>query len=424
MEMLMQHIWEHRLWNPSEMTTNDGKKVRIIDPGIRNTDAGPDFFNAKIEIDGYMWAGNVEIHFRASDWHRHGHDSDKAYDSVILHVVGKDDAPVCRTNGERIPQLVMGCTPQFADRYVALVNEKTELPCKRIIAAISPLETAEWIQSLAFERLQDKCNRIKSLLERFHGSWEDVCYVTFARNIGFGTNNDAFERLAKSLPLNLLHKHSDSLLQLEALFFGQAGLLDVTKYSDDRYYQQLCREYGFLRTKFSLRQPEGLIWKSFRMRPQNFPWRRVALLAHYVHNGFRMMADILEAKGDEQRLRDLFSVCLTGYWSNHFSFSHASPEQSAAIGKSSIDILLINTVAPLYYAYSELTDNYDWAERAVSLLESLKPERNHITALFGAAGMKIDSALVSQAVIQLRNAHCLPRKCLYCRAGHKLLSAK
>lgn len=422
MEMLMQYMWEHRLWNPSGMTANDGRKVRVIDPGIRNTDAGPDFFNAKIEMDGCLWAGNVEIHVRASDWRRHGHDADPAYDSVILHVVGKDDVPVCRTNGERIPQVVMECTPQLADRYSALVNGGTELPCKEVIASLSPLETAEWVQSLAFERLQEKSRRIKGLLERFHGSWEDVCYVTFARNIGFGTNNDAFELLAKSLPLNLLHKHADSLLQLEALFFGQAGLLQED--GGDSYYRQLCREYGFLRTKFSLRQPEGLVWKSFRMRPQNFPWRRVALLAHYVYGGFRLMADILAAEGGEDKLRRLFGVRLTGYWSDHFSFSHASPEQSAAIGQGSVDIILINTVAPLYYTYAELTDNYEWAERAVALLESLRPERNHIAALFASAGMKIDNALVSQAAIQLRNGYCLPRKCLYCQAGHKLLSAK
>lgn len=422
MEMLMQFMWEHRLWNPAEMRTNDGKRIRVVDPGVRNTDAGPDFFNAKIEIDGCTWAGNVEIHFRASDWKRHGHDKDRAYDSVILHVVDKDDAPVYRSDGTLIPQTVMRCTPQMADRYTALTTSKSELPCKSVIAAMSPLETAEWTESLAFERLREKSLRIKDLLSRYRGSWEDACYITFARNIGFGTNNDAFERLAKSLPLPLLHKHADSLLQIEALFFGQAGMLETA--DGDSYYRQLRREYAYLKTKFALRRPDGLIWKSFRMRPQNFPWRRVALLAHYVHNGFRMMADILEAKGDEEKLRAIFTVELTGYWSNHFSFSHVSPEQSAAIGKNSIDIILINTVAPLYYTYAESTDNYEWAERAIALLERLKPEKNGITALFASTGMRIDNALASQAVIQLRNAYCIPRKCLYCNAGHKMLASK
>lgn len=422
MEMLMQYMWEHRLWGTRPLATNDGRPVRVIDPGRRNTDAGPDFFNAKVEIGGCLWAGNVEIHYRASDWHRHGHDDDRAYDSVVLHVVAKDDAAVTRANGERIPQMVMECTADIADRYASLVNAKVELPCKAVIASMNGLETAEWIQSLVFERLSDKSRRVKALLERYHGSWEDTCYVTLARTIGFGTNSDAFELLAKSLPLNLLHKHSDSLLQLEALFFGQAGLLDGA--ATDRYQEQLQREYSFLATKFSLRRPEGLAWKAFRMRPQNFPWRRIALLAHYVHGGFRLMADLLATHGDEKQLRELFSVALTGYWSNHYTFGHESGDTQTALGRGSIDIVLINTVAPLYYAYSEFADDYEWAERAISLLEALKPESNHITTMFARAGMKIDNALASQATIQLRNAYCLPRKCLFCQAGHKMLSVK
>ena len=422
----MQYVWEHRLWNPAGMTTNDGKKVRVIDPGLRNDDAGPDFFNAKVEIDGCVWAGNVEIHYRASDWKRHGHDKDAAYDSVVLHVVDKDDAPVFRSNGERIPQMVMQCSPRFTERYAALVDGKVELPCKHVIASLSALESAEWVEAMAFERLQAKSERIRQLLSLYNGNWVAVCYVTFARNIGFGTNNDAFERLAKSLPLQLLHKHSDSLTQIEALFFGQAGMLDdPSRHTDNRYYQQLCREYSFLKNKFSLRQPEGLIWKSFRMRPQNFPCRRIALLARYVEGNFRLMSDLLDADGDIEKLRKLFAVTLTGYWGNHYSFSGTSPlqESSQVLGRSSVDVILINTVVPLYYAYGTVTDNYGRVESAVNILEQLKPENNRITALFTNAGMKIDNALASQAIIEVRNSYCNPRKCLYCRVGHKLLSA-
>ena len=426
MEKLMQYVWEHRLWNPAGMTTNDGKKIRILDPGLRNDDAGPDFFNAKIEIDGCLWAGNVEIHYRASDWRRHGHDKDAAYDSVILHVVDKDDAPVFRSNGERIPQMVMQCSPRFVERYSALVDGKAELPCKKVIASLSPLEVAEWIESMAFERLQTKTERVRRLLELYNGNWEAACYVTFARNIGFGTNNDAFERLAKSLPLQLLHKHSDSLTQIEALFFGQAGMLEnYQQYADNNYYRQLCREYAFLKNKFSLRRPDGLVWKSFRMRPQNFPCRRIAMLAGYVYGGFRLMADILDADGDIAKLRELFAVSLTGYWSTHYSFSGepAASGASQAIGRGAVDVILINTVVPLYYAYGTLTDNYGRVESATHILEQLKPENNRITALFANAGLKIDNALASQAAIQVRNEYCNPRKCLYCRVGHKLLSA-
>ena len=218
--MLMQYIWEYRLWNPTSMQTNDGKEVRIIDPGHRNSDAGPDFFNAKIEIDGYLWVGNVEIHYRATDWKRHGHDNDPAYDSVILHVVEKDDAPVFRTNGERIPQMVMHCSPQFNKQYSELVNAKVELPCKRCISNLSSIEKAGWIQSMSLERLIAKGKRIEAYLDSYRGDWESVCFVTLARALGFGTNSDPFERLAKSLPLTMMHKHSDSIFQLEALLFG------------------------------------------------------------------------------------------------------------------------------------------------------------------------------------------------------------
>ena len=212
----MHYVWKHRLWGSNPLSTNDGRPIRVIDTGLPNTDAGPDFFNAKVEIGGKVWVGNVEIHVRASDWKRHGHDHDKAYDNVILHVVDKDDAPVYRTNGERIPQMVMPCSPQFYERYEHLVNSISEIPCSAQIKDIPGLVITEWVEALAFERLHSKVGRLRDLLTAYNGSWEDVCYVTLSRNLGFGINNDALERLARCTPLRLLHKHSDSLLQVEA----------------------------------------------------------------------------------------------------------------------------------------------------------------------------------------------------------------
>lgn len=417
----MQYIWQHRLWNPSEMSTVDGRRIRIIDPGILNTDSGPDFFNAKIEIDGNIWVGNVEIHIRASDWKRHNHDKNKAYDSVILHVVEKDDAPVYRSNGELIPQMELKYAHDFATKYANLINSTSSLPCATQLKSASPLIIAEWLQSLAFERLQSKAERIKNLYDTFCGSWEDICYVTLSRNLGFGINNDAFERLAKRTPLRLLHKHCDSLLQIEALLFGQAGMLDPTQHPHDPYYKQLCQEYEFLSNKFSLSPMNEDVWKSFRIRPQNFPHRRIAMLAHYIYDGFRLMEDILNAK-DEKELRELFSVELSGYWANHYSFGTESPYSQKALGNKSIDIILINTVAPLFYAHSMFTGDYDTADRAISLLESLKPEKNSITESFIRAGVKCEDALSSQALIQAKREYCDTRKCLYCTIGHQLLS--
>lgn len=421
MEKLMQYIWQHWLWSLSEMRTVDGKPIRIIDPGILNTDSGPDFFNAKIEIDGHLWAGNVELHTRASDWKRHNHDKDKAYDSVILHVVEKDDAPVYRSNGELIPQMELKYAHDFSSKYADLVNSTNSLPCATQIKNTPPLVIAEWIQSLAFERLQSKTERIKALYDTFCGSWEDVCYVTLARNLGFGINNDAFERLAKRTPLRLLHKHCDSMLQIEALLFGQAGMLDQDLYPHDPYYQQLCQEYAFLANKFSLTPMNADAWKSFRIRPQNFPHRRIAMLAHYIYDGFRLMEAILNAH-EEEDLRELFCVELSGYWSNHYSFGNTSSFTPKALGNSSIDIILINTVAPLYYAHATINGNWENAERATDLLETVKPEKNSITEMFVRAGIKCDNALFSQALIQAKREYCDTRKCLYCAIGHRLLS--
>lgn len=421
MEKLMQYVWKHRLWRSEDMVTNTGKKVRVVDPGLLNTDAGPDFFNAKIEIDGHMWVGNVEMHYRATDWKRHHHDSDKAYDSVILHVVAKDDAPVRRTNGELIPQLVLEVSPQFNADYASLVGATIEVPCATKIKQVPHLTIVEWVEGLAFERLHGKVERIHQLLDSFNGSWEDVCYVTLARNFGFGINNDAFERLARRTPLRLLGKHSDSVLQIEALLFGQAGMLDAQKPGMDSYYNQLCTEYAFLSNKFQLTPMEKESWKLFRIRPQNFPYRRIAMLAQFIEGGFRMMNRILEAEG-EKEMRALFEVELSGYWSKHYTFGKPNERATATLSRSSIDIILINTVAPLLYAYGELTGNYEMTDKAIKLLEDLRAESNSIVSHFVAYGIDCPDALTSQALVQLKREYCDARKCIYCKIGHHLLS--
>ncbi|MBS7394799.1 MAG: DUF2851 family protein [Sodaliphilus sp.] len=421
MEKLMQYVWKHRLWRSEDMVTNTGKKVRVVDPGLLNTDAGPDFFNAKIEIDGHMWVGNVEMHYRATDWKRHHHDSDKAYDSVILHVVAKDDAPVRRTNGELIPQLVLEVSPQFNADYASLVGATIEVPCATKIKQVPHLTIVEWVEGLAFERLHGKVERIHQLLDSFNGSWEDVCYVTLARNFGFGINNDAFERLARRTPLRLLGKHSDSVLQIEALLFGQAGMLDAQKPGMDSYYNQLCTEYAFLSNKFQLTPMEKESWKLFRIRPQNFPYRRIAMLAQFIEGGFRMMNRILEAEG-EKEMRALFEVELSGYWTKHYTFGKPNERATATLSRSSTDIILINTVAPLLYAYGELTGNYEMTDKAIKLLEDLRAESNSIVSHFVAYGIDCPDALTSQALVQLKREYCDARKCIYCKIGHHLLS--
>ncbi len=423
MERLMQYIWQHRLWLQADMRTVDGLPVQVIDAGQLNTDSGPDFFNAKIKIGGRMWAGDVEIHVRASDWHRHGHDGNKAYDSVILHVVDRDDTVIRRSNGEAIPQMRMPCSPVFHQSYNRLVDRADrELPCAQRISDIPPIYITDWISTLAYERLHSKATHILELLKRFAGDWESVCYVVVARGLGFGVNGDMFERLALSLPLSFIGKHSDSLPAIEGLLFGQSGLLDAADKSDG-YVASLQREYEFLSHKFGLKRPESLIWKMSRMRPANFPHRRIAILAAMLHGGFRMLSRVLDIDNSD-RAMELFQPELTGYWLNHYCFGAPTSRRLGSLSRSSVTGLVINVVVPLQFAYATAHGNLALADRSVELLQSLPPEHNTITDMFNHAGIKTDDAFCTQAVIQLRRQYCEQRKCLFCRIGHRMLAAK
>ena len=422
----MQYVWHHRLWLQSEMTTVDGLPVQVIDPGQLNRDAGPDFFNAKVKIGKELWSGNVEIHVRASDWHRHRHDGNPAYDSVILHVVQFDDCAVTRSDGQVIPQMLMPCAANFAERYGAFVNNRAnELACGAEIANVEPLLLRDWLDAMAFERLHAKTDRIATYLTQLNGNWEDVAYVTLSRALGAGVNGDAFERLAMASPLRFLRKHSDSLITLEALLFGQAGLIDP---SAGVYAMALQREYEFVSNKFQLHQPSPLGWKMSRMRPQAFPHRRIAMLARMLEGGFNFMQQVLECES-EQAARSLFnSVTLTGHWADHCSLTAKLPgaasSESHAVGGTTVDMLVINVVVPLMMAYGEYTDNTDLTDRAIDILEHLPAENNRVVTTFAHAGVKADNAFLSQALIELRRQYCDVRKCLYCRIGHRLLASK
>jgi hypothetical protein len=421
MERLMQYVWQHRLLLHTDMTTVDGQHVAVIDPGRLNTDAGPDFFNAKVRIGAQLWVGDVEIHVRASDWHRHHHHTDKAYESVILHVVDRDDAQVRRSNGEVIPQMLMNCNADFHRSYHHLVDRADiDLPCAAEIPRLQSLYITDWLTGLAYERLNAKSDHINALLKEYTGDWEQTCYVVLARALGFGTNSEPMERLAKSLPLHFLRKHSDSLLALEALFFGQGGFLETAP-AYDPYVEQLIREHKFFAHKFSLRPLQRLGWKMSRMRPHNFPHRRIALLALLVSEDFRLVHRILSMSTPEEAL-NLFTRPLTGYWSNHFTFSPGTERTYETLSKASATILVINVAVPIMMAYGMSHGDESLMLKAVEWLQQLPSESNSIITLFANAGIRSRDAFTSQALIQLRRNYCEQRKCLYCRIGHRLLS--
>lgn len=420
----MQFVWQHRLGLLGPLTAVDGRRVRVIDQGRLNTDAGPDFFNATVEIDGQTWVGNVEIHVKASDWMRHGHHTDRAYDSVILHVVQVDDMAITRPDGQVIPQLVIRCTDDAARRCNALVEfAARSLPCEATVRAIHPIYITEWLTALGMERLFKKSERIKELVDATDGHWEGAAYITLARGLGFGLNSEPFELLAKSLPLNFLQKHSDELPTVEALIFGQAGLIPLPSEDEDPYLTKIRSEYAFMARKFSL-QPGVLQWKMARTRPQNFPHRRLAMLAEMIHRGFYIMGRLTDCKSIEE-MRQLFDAPLTGFWANHFTFAGKGAGCTPrALSRASMDTLLINVAIPLRHARCAARGDLDGMTQCGEWLMELAPESNSIVTMFTAIGIACRDAFTSQALIELRREYCEKKKCIFCRIGHRMLSTE
>lgn len=424
-ERLLQYLWQHRLCEPCDMFTTDGRRLHVIDPGRLNTDAGPDFFNAKIEIDGRVWAGNVEIHVRASDWRRHRHHLDASYDSVILHVVGENDLQVCRADGRPIPTFILPYTTDYRARYDALVADPSRLPCMSELANIDTIYVTDWVTALGYERLYAKSDRVGRYLERLGGDWLATAYVALARALGFSTNSDAFERLAFATPLRAMLKHRGDMTSVEGLLFGQAGFLDVEVADDaDRtYIEDLRREYEFMCRKYDISAPGALGWRMARMRPPNFPHRRIALLASLIGNSFEFGRQFHHIRTEDDARR-LLQSDLHGYWVNHYTFGGASACAPRALSADSLRSLMINAVVPLLYAYGLQCGSDSHCAAAVELLESLAPEHNSVVSIFTDAGIACDNAFSSQALIQLRREYCEPRKCLYCRLGHRILASK
>lgn len=419
----MHYAWRYRQLSPSSMVTADGRRVDVIDPGRLNTDSGPDFFNAKLRIGDQMWVGDVEMHLRASDWHRHGHDGDPAYESVVLHVVDCDDVPIRRQNGEVIPQMVMKIHPEFHARYAELVsNAGADLPCGPRLCELPSLHLTDWLTSLGFERLHAKADRLAALTAANKGDWEETAYITLARALGFGTNSEPMERLALATPMAFIRGHADSLLSVEALLFGQSGLLALAP-EDDDYTARLREEYHFLAHKFSLTPLQNPGWKMGRMRPASFPHRRIAILAAMLTHDFRLTGRIL-ACGNAEDAMSVFDMELSAYWSNHFHFGASAQGSFKALSKSSLQSLVINTAAPLMAAIGRERGDDAMVGRAVEWLEQLPPEHNRLTAPFDQAGLLLRDAFTSQALIQARRAYCEPRRCIYCRLGHRIMARK
>jgi len=421
MEQLLQYVWKYRLYTTTSLYTMEGLPVEIIDSGIPNTDAGPDFFNAKIKIGDTLWAGSVELHLSSSDWYAHDHHIDKAYDSVVLHVVEKANRDIFRTDGSFIPQLVLPVPPKIRENIEWLLHRDKNISCLSEIGGIDSFFLKSWMDQLLNERLERKTEDIFHLLKAYQEDWNEVFYITLTRTLGFGVNNDAFEWLARNLPFKYLLKHRENRLQLEALLIGQAGLLEEEL--EDEYYRSLRKEYRFLKHKFGLESNRNYFFRNLRIRPENFPVVKLAQLAAILSQHDTLFSQILHAVEPDE-IKTYFRIPPSPYWLTHYHFRATSPEKIKLLGEDSIRIILINTVVPVLFAYGSYTHQPSYCDRALSLLETLPPEKNHIVTLFSKAGMVPHSAGDSQGLIQLKREYCEKKKCLYCSIGFRLLKRR
>ena len=431
MEQLLHYVWKHRLTPLAELTTTDGRLVEILDPGLHNRNAGPDFFNAKVKIDGQTWVGNVEIHDRSKDWYAHGHDHDAAYDNVVLHVADTIDCDVTNSRGEVLPQMQLSVPQYIADNINELMKTDSYPPCYKIVPQLTKLTIHSWMSYLQTERLEAKTEAIEERARRLNGSWEDALFVTLARNYGFGINGDAFEQWALNLHLNCVAHHRDDIFQIEAMFMGQAGLLDINSIptrhqqaaANDPYFQKLANEYRYLAHKFSLVPMDYKMWRFLRLRPQNFPYIRISQLATLYHDRRMSLSNLVGCRTAAE-MASLFSAHVTPYWGKHYIFGEESAQNNKRVSPFSINLLLINTAVPMLFAYGRHTSNEQLENRAFDILEQLKAENNNIIRMWRECGLDVANAGDSQALIQLKKEYCDRRDCLRCRIGYEYLKKK
>jgi hypothetical protein len=401
------------------MMTVEGTEIEVLDVGIENHDAGPDFMNAKVKMNSIVWAGNVELHTAASDWMKHRHHTDAAYDSVILHVVERMDSDsIVKMNGDTIPHLLLAVPPHVQENYKYLTSLDRDVACLPMLALLPSILLTSWKDALLAERMERKSSAIDDLCVAYQDDWDAVFYITLCRNFGFGLNSDAFEWLAKSLPYKIVLKHCDSVTDIEALLFGQAEFLNEEL--QEGYPRYLRERYLFFRHKYELTPLAPSLFKNARTRPQSFPYTRMAQLARILSRSRGLFSKILEID-QLVSLIPLFDTSVSFFWKKHFTFNTSCDFSQHRIGTPSLHILMINTVIPMRFAYYRRKKNSEKEEKTLAMLESLPPESNQITRMFAKGGVSCLSAFDSQALIQLKKEYCDKKRCLQCRIGQKLL---
>ncbi|WP_435415722.1 DUF2851 family protein [Polaribacter aestuariivivens] len=420
-EDFLHYVWKYKCFSKFDLKTSNNEHISIIKSGLHNKNAGPDFLNAQLKIGNHNWVGNVEIHLKSSDWYLHNHEKDKNYDAVILHVVWEDDVAVFMKNNTPLPTLIL---KDFVNENVLqnyrnlLLSPLNWIPCEKNITTANDFILSNWKERLFFERLERKSATIEILLKNENYNFEAVLFQLLAKNFGLKINGDAFLRLAQSVDFLIVKKLGFDTHQLASLLFGQAGFLEDK--IEDEYHQQLKNEYEYLKHKYQLKNISKNEFSFFRMRPNNFPTIRIAQLVALFHKHQNLFSKVLEINVLKD-FYELFSVEVNSFWKTHYTFEKTSKSSPKKLTNSFIDLLIINTIIPLKFLYQksrgEVNENF-----FIDVLNMMKPEKNSIISKFENLGISSKNAFDTQALLELKNSYCAPKKCLSCAIGIQILN--
>ena len=413
-EMFLYYVWEHRLVN-RPLETTSGQPVEVVATGYRNTDSGPDYLEARVRIGGQLWAGQVEIHVRTSDWLRHGHQHDPAYRNVVLHVVHEHDAVV---NDIPVVELKGRFDASLYYHYERFTQTQRWIACERQLNEVSVFAKNTWLERMAVERLQEKSKNVDKLLIANKFDWEETLYKLLLRYFGMKVNNEAFETLAMLLPFKTLLKHADQLVQVEAMLLGCSGFLELD--TDEAYPLRLKREFKAMQSKFGLLSLPASRWKFMRMRPVNFPTVRLAQLAQLIHQHGALFSKVKEAPTLTDA-KALFDVRASDYWDTHYRLGIEGPSRPKHLGEGTADVLMVNAVVPLLFCYGKFHKDESYCEKALLFLEDTPAEDNAIVRHYAQCGLTADNAMQTQALLHLHNRYCKQKRCLECRIGNLLM---
>ena len=421
-EDFIHYVWNYKKFDFSNLKTTQNENLTIINSGFYSQLAGPDFFNGQIIIENQKWAGNIEIHIKSSDWYLHNHEKDENYDSVILHVVWEHDTPIFRKDNTEIPVLEIKNYVSIEElhNYQSLLTPKSWIFCEKQLNQVDDFVIKNWQERLFFERLERKSKPIEIVLKETENDWEAVLFTMLAKNFGLNTNGESFFKIAKSITFSLIRKEALEVLYLEALLFGQANMLPTN--AEDTYVKELKSWYDYISLKYKIAKPSIVAVQFFKHRPDNFPTIRLAQLAMLYHLQRNLFSKIIAAT-TVQELYVIFNLSVSDYWKTHYNFDKESHKKNKSLTNSFIDLLLINTIIPIQFAYLKSIGKEN-PEQIINFLSTIPAEKNSIVDKFSTFGLKATNAFEAQSLLQLKNEYCNNKKCLNCAIGLNLLKMK